>query len=271
VLVGALPILLIFGVGVGLGSAVHALKVDFHGLTEKVAQVLNEWRLVLPEFLVAQLPNDSDTQDLLVSALKERVGAIAAIGKEWLIGAVQVIIGTIIGVLIYLDKEKYSTDSVGAKKALRSRAHLFLETFRNIITAQFFIALINTALTAVFLLVLLPLLGISLPFTTALLAMTFTGGLLPIVGNLICNTVLTLVALSVGPAVAVGSLAFLIIAHKAEYIVNSITVGRKMTISAWELLVAIVLGEAVFGISGLVAAPLYYAYFKQELKLSRFA
>ena len=33
----------------------------------------------------------------------------------------------------------------------------------------------------------------------------------------------------------------------------------------WELLVGMVLMEAAFGLAGLVAAPIYYAYLKDEL------
>ena len=34
---------------------------------------------------------------------------------------------------------------------------------------------------------------------------------------------------------------------------------------AWELLLAMLVMEAAFGISGLIAAPIYYAYLKDEL------
>jgi len=36
--------------------------------------------------------------------------------------------------------------------------------------------------------------------------------------------------------------------------------------SAWELLVAMLVMEAAFGLPGLIAAPIFYAYLKTELK-----
>jgi predicted PurR-regulated permease PerM len=41
--------------------------------------------------------------------------------------------------------------------------------------------------------------------------------------------------------------------------------GTHISARAWELLVAMLVMEAVFGIAGLVAAPIYYAYLKNEL------
>ena len=38
---------------------------------------------------------------------------------------------------------------------------------------------------------------------------------------------------------------------------------------AWELLIAMLAMEAAFGVPGLVAAPIYYAYLKDELVSQR--
>jgi predicted PurR-regulated permease PerM len=38
---------------------------------------------------------------------------------------------------------------------------------------------------------------------------------------------------------------------------------------AWELLIAMLLMETLFGIAGLVAAPVYYGYLKRELAAAR--
>jgi predicted PurR-regulated permease PerM len=48
--------------------------------------------------------------------------------------------------------------------------------------------------------------------------------------------------------------------------VNARIVGSQIRARAWELLVAMLTMEAAFGIPGLVAAPIYYAYLKDELK-----
>ena len=56
-----------------------------------------------------------------------------------------------------------------------------------------------------------------------------------------------------------------IVIHKLEYFVNARIVGSRIHARAWELLIAMLVMEAAFGISGLIAAPIYYAYIKNEL------
>ncbi|TMI00506.1 MAG: AI-2E family transporter, partial [Betaproteobacteria bacterium] len=90
-------------------------------------------------------------------------------------------------------------------------------------------------------------------------------GLLPVVGNLISNVVIVVVSLSYSLNVAIGSLLFLIVIHKLEYFLNARIVGRRLESHAWELLLAMLAMEAAFGISGVIAAPIYYAYLKDEL------
>ena len=65
-----------------------------------------------------------------------------------------------------------------------------------IVFAQVRIAAINAVLTGIYLVVILPLAGVHLPLTKTMIAITFVAGLLPVVGNLISNTVLVVVGLS---------------------------------------------------------------------------
>jgi predicted PurR-regulated permease PerM len=150
-------------------------------------------------------------------------------------------------------------------RTLGDRAARLGEAFRRVVFAQVRISALNTLLTAIYLLIILPLFGINLPFAKTLVAVTFIAGLLPVIGNLISNTIIVVVSLSVSLLVAIGSLAFLIVIHKLEYFLNARIVGRQISAKAWELLIAMLLMETAFGIGGLIAAPIYYAYLKDEL------
>jgi predicted PurR-regulated permease PerM len=140
------------------------------------------------------------------------------------------------------------------------------EAFRRIVFAQVRIAALNASFTGLYLAVVLPLLGIHLPLTKSMIAFTFVAGMLPVVGNLLSNSVIVVVSLAHSPGVALGSLAFLIVIHKLEYFLNAKIVGGRISACAWELLLAMLLMEATFGLPGLVAAPVYYAYLKDELR-----
>jgi predicted PurR-regulated permease PerM len=64
---------------------------------------------------------------------------------------------------------------------------------------------------------------------------------------------------------ALASLVFLIVIHKLEYFLNARIVGKRIESRAWELIAAMLAMEAAFGIPGVIAAPIYYAYLKDEL------
>jgi predicted PurR-regulated permease PerM len=150
--------------------------------------------------------------------------------------------------------------------ALLIRVQRFVEAFRNIVFAQIKISLLNTTFTGIFLMGVLPLFDVHLPLTKTLILITFVAGLLPVVGNLISNTAIFVVGLSMSIWVALGALAYLIVIHKVEYFLNARIVGGQIKARAWELLLVMLVFEAAFGIAGLVAAPVYYAYLKSELK-----
>lgn len=266
VLVGLLPFLLLALIGVGTSNFLAGLEDEFKGLSLKLVDTLATWRKLLPESWAAKLPDDAGVKTILLDSLKSRAGYIAAVGKSWVFGAIQVIVGTVIGVLLYKDTQTAKKEGGLFSREITTRARAFIINFRNIITAQFFIAVCNTAFTALYLFIILPLFDVQMPYATALTILTFVVSMLPVVGNLVCNTVLALVSLSVGPGLAIASFVFLVVVHKVEYFINAWAVGGKTDISVWEILIAIFMGEAIFGVAGLVAAPLYYAYLKQELK-----
>jgi predicted PurR-regulated permease PerM len=86
-----------------------------------------------------------------------------------------------------------------------------------------------------------------------------------VLGNLVSNTVIVIISLSHSLYVASASLAFLVIIHKLEYFVNARIIGSQIKARAWELLIAMVAMEAAFGVQGVIAAPIFYAYVKKEL------
>jgi len=235
-------------------------------LLKKSAEVIQSWRGLLPAWLVHSLPTDAvGLQSSIVAWLKEHLAMVQTFGKEGTTILVRIVIGMVIGALVALRQADPPADYRPLALALANRATRLAEAFRLVVFAQIRIAAVNAALTALYLVIVLPLLGIHLPLIKTMIAVTFVAGLLPVVGNLISNVVVVVVSLSVSPFVALGSLAYLIAIHKLEYFLNARLVGTQIQARAWVLLLAMLLMEAAFGIAGLVAAPIYYAYLKDEL------
>ncbi len=235
-------------------------------LIAKMADIIETSREHLPLWLARELPTNADElKNDLVVWLREHAGELQSIGADVGRAFIHALIGMIIGAIVALHEARPTTTRAPLADALTARASRLGDAFRRIVFAQVRISALNTALTSIYLLVVLPLLGVRLPFTKTLIVITFLAGLLPVIGNLISNTIIFIVSLSHSLGVAVGALIFLIVIHKLEYFVNARIVGGEIQARAWELLLAMLVMESAFGIAGLIAAPIYYAYLKAEL------
>ena len=265
-LVVAVPLLLLALALSRSRSYVIEAPQQYRELLDFMARTVLELRQKLPPDMAVQLPEGAaQIQRTLAGYLGTQAGALTHMGRAWLGGLLHAYVGLLIGALAAVRHTGGPVPGPLAQ-ALVQRLTTFGDTFRQIVAAQFWIAAFNTLLTAIFLLAVLPLWGLKLPYTPALISLTFLAGLIPIVGNLLCNVVITIVALSVSPVAALACLAFLILIHKAEYVINAKVVGARTHMGVWELLAVMFVAEAVFGPAGLVAAPLFYAYLKKELQ-----
>jgi predicted PurR-regulated permease PerM len=135
----------------------------------------------------------------------------------------------------------------------------FYNSFATVMGAQLTISLINTALTAVFVLI------VGLPHAALLIGVTFLCGLIPIVGNLVSNTIIVFVSSTVSLKLALVAVVFLVVIHKLEYFLNSKIIGQRIRNPVWLTLIALVIGERLMGIPGLILAPVVLNYLRVEM------
>lgn len=268
--VALLAVLVVTGltlVGVGIGVFLRTGPDNLSGMLTQIAGDLDNLRDRLPESLVANVPDETDNiRQHLVAWLHAHTGEIRTVGTHTLRGVMHILLGLILGAMIALHEVTPQARLSPFLLALTLRVTRLAEAFRRVILAQVPISAINTCLTAIYLAVVLPCCGVDMPFKKTLIAVTFLVGLLPVAGNLISNTAVFLVSLQVSFAVAAVSLGYLILIHKLEYFLNARIVGTRIHAKAWELLIAMLVFEAAFGFSGLIMAPLVYAYVKHELR-----
>ncbi|WP_296251891.1 AI-2E family transporter [Pseudomonas sp. UBA4194] len=235
----------------------------------KFMGVVDRARGQLPPFIDAYLPASAAEFRVAISGwLSKHLSDLQLVGKDAAHMFVTLLIGMVLGAIIALQTVTDVSQRKPLAAALFDRLALLVRAFRNIVFAQIKISLLNTFFTAIFLAVVLPLCGIKLPLTKTLIVLTFLLGLLPVIGNLISNTLITIVGLSLSIWVAVAALGYLILIHKVEYFLNARIVGGQISAKSWELLLAMLIFEAAFGLPGVVAGPIYYAYLKSELKVA---
>lgn len=258
-------------------SAVIATLVDYAAdatdslphLLQQMALTLEQLRTALPAALANWLPASVDAlRELAARWLGAHAGQVQLWGGHTLRGLGYTLAGIVIGALAAMQMSAQASPAHQARPlefALRSRFDELVENFTNVVFAQVRIAAINAVLTAVYLLGVMPLLGRSLPMVWTLVVVTFFAGLIPIVGNLISNTIIVVIALRSSLVDAALALAWLVGIHKFEYFLNAHIIGTRIRAHPWELLIVMLVMEALFGLAGLISAPIIYAQIKHRL------
>jgi predicted PurR-regulated permease PerM len=143
------------------------------------------------------------------------------------------------------------------------RLRTFYRSFSTVMGAQILISAVNTVLTAAF------LFAADFNHAVVLTFVTFLCGLLPIVGNIASNTIITAVGFTISPKMALLALLFLITIHKLEYFLNSHIIGNRIKNPMWLTLLGLLLGEKLMGIPGMILAPVVLHYIKVESSRAR--
>ena len=266
--VSLLAVIIVLLLAFLIWALVHFLYSQSNSISAllgKMAEIIDGLRFKLPAFLADFLPEDPDEFQVgAVHWLRTHAREVHTAGKGLGMGLAHILVGMVIGAIICLAKVPDQTPRP-LVAALGDRVRRFRQAFHAVVFAQVRISALNAMLTWFYLGALLPLLGIRLPFIMTIVALTFFLCLLPVIGNVVSNGIIVVVSLSVSLFAAAASLIFLVVIHKLEYFLNAHFVGSRTQAQTWELLAAMLVMEAAFGIPGLIAAPIYYAYLKNEL------
>lgn len=259
---------LVLGAGYGLGHFTRQAVVALPQVAEKAIPTIIEYA----EKRGVELPF-TDWKSLKEEAVKfiteskESMGAVTKAATRATRETVLLIIGVVVAVSLFfnsqfdLDRELHvirnNLYSLTGEE-LTLRFGIFYKSFTTVMGAQIIISAINTALTSIF------VLSVGLPHAAVIMGVTFLCGLLPVIGNLISNTIITAIAFTVSPQMALLALGFLIVIHKLEYFLNSKIIGDRIRNPVWLTLLGLILGEKLMGIPGMILAPVLLNYIKVE-------
>ena len=240
------------------------LVSDPNEIINNMSMVIDKTLKDLPSALTRYIPSNIDEiKDSILTFIKTHLVSIRGFGKETTHIFINILFGSVIGIMI-----GYTTFILSDKvvvNSFRDRMANLVNSYKHIVVAQFAISLFNTVMTTVFLYVLkLPFIGIEFPFIKTIIVLTFLFGLIPIFGNIVVNMIVLMIGLSVSITAGTVALIYLIVIHKFEYVLNAKIIGSRTNSKAWELLLSMLIMESMFGIVGLIAAPILYTYLKGE-------
>ena len=266
--------LIVFGSVAAMGLALlAAFELLFKSgglgrLMQLVADTLDEIRAMAPGWIGERLPESAEAVQLSVSGwLREHAGEVQRWGSAALKILVHILIGLAIGLMAASARRDPQAPPRRPLILLAQRRMLQLaDAFGDVFAAQLRISFLNAGLTGIYLLGVLPALGYKVPLAPTLVGFTFFASLIPIIGNLLSNAAITLAALTVSPWLGAASLGFLVVIHKLEYFLNARIVGGRTNVPTYAMLASMLVLESAFGLSGLVAAPIYAAWLARELR-----
>lgn len=261
-------------VGIGLGFY-HFAKQAYVTLPQiaettlpRVVEFAEENHIELP------FTDWTSAKQLILEEVQQQVASFGRYARAATFEVASLFIGLFVAASLFLnvrwdmeEDPQTSRDSLYSMVVVElvMRMQTFYASFSRVIAAQIVISLINTALTGVF------LVWNSFPFAPLLIMATFLCGLLPIIGNIISNTLICFVAFTISPKMALFALVFLVAIHKLEYFLNSKIIGDRIKTPMWLTLLGIVLGEKLMGIPGMILAPVVLHYIKVEASRAKVA
>lgn len=244
--------------------------INGEGITiilEKIIDIIEDAKHSLPTSISDYIPASAETlKEQIVLHIKQNKESLSSLGFGFFHNFLRFLLGLVIGSMLAFATFKKPEEYKILPKHLLHRLIIMKESFNKVVFAQVKISFVNTIFTSVYLLIILPSIGVQLPLVKTMILITFIAGLIPVLGNIISNTVMVIISLGVSLNIAILSLVFLIVIHKLEYFLNAKIIGNKIQATYWELVIAIVLMEIIFGMAGAISAPILYAYIKSELK-----
>lgn len=257
-------------VGVGIGVSKALCGETLSDLLMTLARTLEQSKQYLPKNLPIDIPESVvELKHIVADAAKEHAAAVAGIGSGALHSLALVLVGWLVGGLAACAPHSDGENQPMFFKAWVGLWSRFVAAFTCVGFAQVKVASINTICMGIFLLAVAPMIGWHIPYAKTLVFLTFVCGLLPVVGNLISNTLTCVMALTVSIPAAVTSLAVLVVIHKAEYLIISKALGAETGTRVWELLIVLFAGELIFGMPGMVCAPIIYTFIRAEMRMHK--
>ena len=251
--------------GIVTWTVMLASADDLRTFLLRIEDSLDALRMALPGSISESLPADLyELRTRIFGWLRDHAASLGGLGGKLAHALVQGVFAILVAAMAA--SATWQPERIAAEHTFMGR---LLRVLERVVLAQIRIAVFNTSMTAIYLFIILPAFDVVLPFRGLLCLFTLVTGVLPVLGNLMANTLVTLISLAISPWIALGSLVFLVLIHKTEYFINARTVGAHVKVDSWEILAAMLTGEALFGVQGLVVAPLLYPFFKREISRLR--
>ena len=256
---------------VAISSWLTAGPENLFFLMQRMAEAIGSMREHLPGWASSYLPANVEEFEAAASKwLRDNAWQLRFVGRDIGLFLTHTIVGMIIGGMVAYSRDIRDSDPGPLAAALEERVKILGNAFRSIVFSQVRISALNTTLTAIYL-------GRALAFVRRLPAVRENDDRRHLHRRAAAGDRQSHLQHRdrAGEPERItrhrGRFARLPGGHPQAGILRECPHHRRAQIRAraWELLLAMLVMDAAFGIPGLIAAPIYYAYVKDELTLRK--
>lgn len=208
-----------------------------------------------------------DAYLLIFTYLKSNLGALAFSAGLLL----KVLLGIILGILFHFSKFNFikidnTWDYIMSN--LSSQSTLMYYSFKDIMSIQFKIALMNTVIISTLALVITPLFYDQfLPYWYVIIPLTIILSLIPVIGNIALNLIVFLSTIQLSTEFAFAGIAMFLFIHKLEFLVIGKQMEQKIGITLVIVILSMIIGESLFhSMSGMFLGLIFLVTLSRLLK-----
>jgi len=240
------------------------------GLAEQLqARAITQFETANKNYNLTDYINPEEVRSAIVDAITKSFKFAAVKFSSFYKGFIYFIFALVINLVLYHNTKKI--DIVFNRKPASlmnflycftmARLRSFYYYFKKVMGGQFIISAINTLISSIV------IIGLRMPHPILLIFTVFFCGLLPIIGNIISNTIVTITAIiSIGFWAGGICLVLLVGIHKLEYFLNSKIIGDIVHLPMVITLTSLVVCDVLFGILGLILAIPLVLWIRHELE-----
>lgn len=171
--------------------------------------------------------------------------------KDFGIAVLKVILGVVLGLMVFYHEidESDKEDSLWslAQYKIYNFSYTIFDSFRQIMTTQVLISIMNTFSISIFALGITYLYsGSFLPYWYIIIPMVTLFSLIPVIGNLMVNILISVAALQISLYYIAIALIYFFIVHKLELLVIGKVLHKRMKVPFILILFSMIVGELLF-------------------------
>jgi predicted PurR-regulated permease PerM len=247
-----------------LNATVSALP----GIAEKSVPAITQWaaqhHIVLP---FTDFENLKEQALNVASSGAKNLGRFADFARGATTQFLYLTVGVLVAIGLFVDSRLEMDRRTGAARhnlyslcceEVERRLATFYESFNVAMNAQVVISALNAALTGLF------MLALHLPHLVVAVGVTLIAGMVPFLGNLVSAVMVVAIAFIESPTKGLAAVGFLMVVHYLEFMVGGKIIGDRIRSPLWLTLVALVVGDQLMGVTGMVLSPVVLHYIRIE-------